>query len=116
MNEKNIEIIDELRKFVLRVLKSGKSAAAYELECAMEAAKIIMKYNHDDCGSFSELNSGIPLCPKMAAYDKMLDECIAIGDDQTMTDDEKREMESWLRKNHIAQWEYGYSLPPLTHS
>lgn len=43
MNEKNIEMIDELRKFVMRVLKEEKNAAPYELECAMEAAQIVLK-------------------------------------------------------------------------
>ena len=48
MNEKNIEMIDELRKFVMRVLKDEKNAASYKLECAMEAAKIVVGF--DGCG------------------------------------------------------------------
>lgn len=52
MDKKNIEMIDELRKFVMRVLTEEKKAAPYELECAMEAAKIVLGFDKvDDCGS-----------------------------------------------------------------
>lgn len=42
MNDKNIEMIEELREFVMRVLAEGRSAAPCELEAAMEAAKIVL--------------------------------------------------------------------------
>lgn len=47
MIDKNIEMINELRKFVMRVLSEEKNAAPYELECAMEAAKIVVGL--DEC-------------------------------------------------------------------
>lgn len=42
MNDKNIEMIEELREFVMRVLAEERNAAPCELEAAMEAAKIVL--------------------------------------------------------------------------
>lgn len=45
MENENKEMIDELRRFVMNTLASVKesSAAPCELECAIEAAKIVLK-------------------------------------------------------------------------
>lgn len=48
MNDKNIEMINEMRNFVMHVLAEKENAAPYELECAMEAAKIVVGF--DGCG------------------------------------------------------------------
>ena len=84
MDDKNIEMINEMRNFVMHVLAEKENAAPYELECAMEAAKIVSEWSARQSVNYCPV-----VCPKEEAYNRTLDTLIKL-------DEEKERLEKTL--------------------
>ena len=80
MNEQNIEMLTELRKFVIETAKNADKAAPAQLEAMTEAAKILL-------GLRDEARCGAPLRTRDEIRDALMDQVIALDEERSRLKD-----------------------------
>lgn len=73
MNDKNVEMIDELRKFVIDTAKNAEKATPAQLEAMTEAAQIVVDFDVAEVPHFLDIEQPEAIKKALNDYSWMLD-------------------------------------------